>query len=257
MGEYIKRDWDSLQGTLKERVQRRLDLSRELTDEAVLTLIDEEVLAWSEKEYLMLEEKLELRRTLFYSIRKLDMLQELLEDPQITEIMVNGPRDIFVEKNGKLFRWEKRFSSRQKLEDVVQQIVSFANRSVSRASPIADARLEDGSRVNVVLDPVALNGPIITIRRFPEQPIRMSQLMEWGTVTGEAAFFLRTAVKAGYNIFVSGGTGSGKTTCLNALSEFIPIGERVITIEDNAELQLVTGESGYAGGQRREHGGRA
>lgn len=239
----MRRDWEELQRKLRERVQGRLDLSRELEDEEVLQLIDEEILAQSARGYLFLEEKLRLRRELFYGIRKLGLLQELLEDPEITEIMVNGPRDIFVEKNGSLTRWEKRFPSGRNLEDVAQQIVSFANRSVSKANPIADARLEDGSRVNIVLDPVALNGPIVTIRRFPKEPIRMSRLEEWGSVTRESSAFLRAAVEAGYNIFVSGGTGSGKTTFLNALSEFIPPGLRVITIEDNAELQLVTVEN--------------
>lgn len=234
----MRTDWEILQQTLKEKVQKRLDLSREQTDEEVLELIDEEVLAWSDREYLLLQEKVRIRKELFYTMRKLDLLQELLEDPEVTEIMVNGPEHIFVEKNGRLSRWEKHFSSKQKLEDVVQQIVSFSNRSVSKASPVADARLEDGSRVNIVLDPVALNGPVITIRRFPKEPIRMSQLVEWGSVTEEAVSFLRVAIEAGYNIFVSGGTGSGKTTFLNALSEFIPQEERIITIEDNAELQL-------------------
>lgn len=171
-------------------------------------------------------------------MRRLDMLQELIEDPDVTEVMVNGPRDIFVEKNGKLRKWERSFSSKEKLEDVVQQIVSYCNRSVSKASPIADARLADGSRVNIVLDPVALNGPVVTIRRFPKEPVRMQKLLEWGALSEEAAVFLQKVVKAGYNIFVSGGTGSGKTTVLNALSEYIPPDERVITIEDNAELQL-------------------
>lgn len=171
-------------------------------------------------------------------MRRLDMLQELIEDPDVTEIMVNGPRDIFIERSGRLTRWERSFSSKGKLEDVVQQIVSFCNRSVSKANPIADARLADGSRVNIVLDPVALNGPVVTIRRFPKEPVRMRQLLEWGSISAEAAAFLQQVVKAGYNIFVSGGTGSGKTTVLNALSEYIPSDERIITIEDNAELQL-------------------
>ena len=239
----MKGNWESLRQKLKEKIQKRLDLSRELTDEEVLELIDEEILAQSRQEYLLLEEKLCMRKEIFYAMRRLDLLQELMEDPEITEIMVNGPEAVFVERRGRLSRWDKSFSSRQKLEDVVQQIVSFSNRRVSKASPIADARLEDGSRVNVVLDPVALGGPAVTIRRFPEQPIRMEQLIAWEAVSREAAAFLRTAVEAGYNIFVSGGTGSGKTTFLNALSEFIPTGERVITIEDNAELQLFTVEN--------------
>lgn len=234
----MKRNWEELTRELRDHVQRRLDLSRELSDGEVQALIDEEIMQKSREGYLMLEERLRLQKELFNSMRRLDMLQELIEDPEVTEIMVNGPENIFVERGGRLTRWEKSFSSKGKLEDVVQQIVSFCNRSVSKASPIADARLADGSRVNIVLDPVALNGPVITIRRFPKEPVRMRQLLEWGSISEEAAAFLRKVVKAGYNIFVSGGTGSGKTTVLNALSEFIPADERIITIEDNAELQL-------------------
>lgn len=234
----MKEDWEKLRARLRSRVQDRLDLSRELTDEEVQALIDEEIMACSRSSYLLLEEKLRMQKELFHAMRRLDILQELIEDPEVTEIMVNGPDHIFVEKKGRLFRWERRFSSRTQLEDVVQQIVSFCNRSVTKASPIADARLADGSRVNIVLDPVALNGPVITIRRFPEEPVRIAQLVSWGSLTEEAVEFLKAAVQAGYNIFVSGGTGSGKTTFLNALSEFIPETARVITIEDNAELQL-------------------
>ncbi|MGN8801411.1 CpaF family protein [Candidatus Merdisoma sp. HCP28S3_D10] len=234
----MRKDWEALSRELQKRVQERLDLSREQSDQEVLALIDEEILKKSGERYLLLDEKLQLQKELFNSMRRLDMLQELIEDPDVTEIMVNGPRDIFVERGGRLTRWEGCFSSREKLEDVVQQMVSFCNRSISKASPIADARLADGSRVNIVLDPVALNGPVVTIRRFPKEPIRMRQLLEWGSISPEAVSFLQKAVQAGYNIFVSGGTGSGKTTALNALSEFIPMDERIITIEDNAELQL-------------------
>lgn len=234
----MRRNMEELSERLRKRVQERLDLSRELSDEEVQELIDEEILRFNRESYLLLEEKLRLRKELFHGMRRLDMLQELIEDPDVTEVMVNGPRDIFVEKNGKLRKWERSFSSKEKLEDVVQQIVSYCNRSVSKASPIADARLADGSRVNIVLDPVALNGPVVTIRRFPKEPVRMQKLLEWGALSEEAAVFLQKVVKAGYNIFVSGGTGSGKTTVLNALSEYIPPDERVITIEDNAELQL-------------------
>lgn len=234
----VKEDWEKLRARLRSRVQDRLDLSRELTDEEVQALIDEEIMACSRSSYLLLEEKLRMQKELFHAMRRLDILQELIEDPEVTEIMVNGPDHIFIEKKGRIFRWERRFSTRIQLEDVVQQIVSFCNRSVTKASPIADARLADGSRVNIVLDPVALNGPVITIRRFPEEPVRIAQLVSWGSLTEEAVEFLKAAVQAGYNIFVSGGTGSGKTTFLNALSEFIPETARVITIEDNAELQL-------------------
>ena len=234
----MRAGWEELRGKLRNRVQDRLDLSRELQDEEVRALIDEEILRQSRESYLLLEEKLQMQRELFNAMRRLDILQELIEDPEVTEIMVNGPEDIFIEKKGRLFRWNRKFSSRIQLEDVVQQIVSFCNRSVSRASPIADARLADGSRVNIVLDPIALNGPVVTIRRFPAEPVRIAQLTAWGSVTPEAVDFLKDAVRAGYNIFVSGGTGSGKTTFLNALSEFIPETARIITIEDNAELQL-------------------
>ena len=234
----MRKDWEELTRELRKRVQDRLDLSRELSDEEVQELIDREILKTSRESCLLLEEKLRLQKELFNSMRRLDMLQELIEDPDVTEIMVNGPRDIFIERSGRLTRWERSFSSKGKLEDVVQQIVSFCNRSVSKASPIADARLADGSRVNIVLDPVALNGPVVTIRRFPKEPVRMRQLLEWGSISTEAAAFLQQVVQAGYNIFVSGGTGSGKTTVLNALSEYIPPDERIITIEDNAELQL-------------------
>ncbi len=234
----MRKDWEALSREVQKRVQDRLDLSREQSDQEVLALIDEEILKKSGERYLLLDEKLQLQKELFNSMRRLDMLQELIEDPDVTEIMVNGPRDIFVERGGRLTRWERCFSSRGKLEDVVQQIVSFCNRSVSKACPIADARLADGSRVNIVLDPVALNGPVVTIRRFPKEPIRMRQLLEWGSVSPDAVSFLQKAVQAGYNIFVSGGTGSGKTTALNALSELSPPDERIITIEDNAELQL-------------------
>ena len=234
----MRKDWEKWSRELRKRVQEQLDLSRELSDEEVQELIDREILKTSREGYLLLEEKLRLQKELFNSMRRLDMLQELIEDPDVTEIMVNGPRDIFIERSGRLTRWERSFSSKGKLEDVVQQIVSFCNRSVSKANPIADARLADGSRVNIVLDPVALNGPVVTIRRFPKEPVRMRQLLEWGSISAEAAAFLQQVVKAGYNIFVSGGTGSGKTTVLNALSEYIPSDERIITIEDNAELQL-------------------
>ena len=166
-------------------------------------------------------------------------MQELTDDPKVTEIMINGYDHIFLERAGRLYRWDKKFESKEKLEDVIQQIVAKCNRTVNEASPIVDARLENGSRVNIVLQPVALNGPIVTIRRFPERPFLMDDLMGFGAINEEAVDFLRKLVIAGYNIFISGGTGSGKTTFLNALSDFIPKGERIITIEDSAELQIV------------------
>ena len=223
---------------LREQVLSRLDLSRELSDEEVQEIIDEVIVEGSRQSYVGLAEKKQLQKMLFDAMRRMDILQELMDDPEVTEVMINGPEHIFVERKGKLTRWDKRFSSRQKLEDLVQQIVSFSNRAVSKAHPIADARLPDGARVNVVLDPVALDGPVVTIRRFPRQPIGMEQLIEWGSVTQEAADFLKEAVAAGKNLFISGGTGSGKTTFLNALSQYIPGQERIITVEDNAELQI-------------------
>lgn len=179
-----------------------------------------------------------LRRELYNSVRKLDILQELLEDETITEIMVNGTDGIFLEREGEISRWEKGFQERGQIEDVVQQIAGRCDRIVNESIPIGDARLEDGARVNLVLPPVALNGPIITIRRFPRRAITIKELIAWGTISKEAADLLRQLVRAGYNFFISGGTGSGKTTFLNALSDFIPKGERIVTIEDNAELQI-------------------
>ncbi len=223
---------------LREQILLRLDLSRELSDEEVQDVIDDVIMESSREAYMGLAEKKQLQKMLFDTMRRLDILQELIDDPEVTEIMINGPERIFVERKGKLTEWDKHFSSKQRLEDMVQQIVSFSNRAVSKAHPIADARLPDGSRVNVVLDPVALDGPVVTIRRFPRDPITMDQLIEWGSVTAEAVEFLREAVRVGRNLFISGGTGSGKTTFLNALSQFIPEQERVITIEDNAELQI-------------------
>ena len=181
---------------------------------------------------------MEFGRDLFNAFRKLDILQELLEDESITEIMINGLENIFVEKKGEIYQYEKRFVSRKKLEDIAQQIASGCNRTVNEAEPIVDARLPDGSRVNLVLLPVALNGPIITIRKFPKEGITMKHLIAWGSISREAAEFLEMLVKAKHNMFISGGTGSGKTTFLNALSQFIPEDERIITIEDNAELRL-------------------
>ena len=209
----------------------------QLEDEELQEMIDAAVAGEAERSYLPLKSRLRLKKELFDSFRRLDILQDLVDDPDITEIMVNGKDHIFIEKKGRLSRWDKAFDSAEQLEDLIQQIVSRVNRTVNLSSPIADARLEDGSRVHVVLAPVAVDGPVLTIRKFPE-PVTMDKLIRLGSISREAAVFLRTAVRAGYNIFVSGGTGSGKTTFLNALSEFIPEDERVITIEDSAELQI-------------------
>lgn len=223
---------------LCDYVLQAVDLSHDMTDEELYDLIDESICARMKDEYISIAEKLRLRRDIFNSIRRLDILQELVEDENISEIMVNGENQIFIEQNGRVEQWGRSFSSRQKLEEVVQQIVAGANRIINESSPIVDARLSDGSRVNIVLPPVALEGPIITIRKFPEEALDMQKLIKLDSLTGEAAEFLRKLVVAGYNIFISGGTGSGKTTFLNALSNDIPKDERIITIEDSAELQI-------------------
>lgn len=223
---------------LYNRVLDRLDLTRDIGDEELTELIREVLKEEAGEEYVPLQQQIALSRQLFHSFRKLDILQELVEDESVTEIMVNGTEDIFLERNGRIFKSDKRFLSQSKLEDVIQQIVAGTNRYVNELSPIVDARLKDGSRVNVVLRPVALNGPIMTIRKFPKDKVTMEQLLAWNSISSEAAEFLKILVRAKYNIFVSGGTGAGKTTFLNAMSDFIPKDERIITIEDNAELQI-------------------
>lgn len=223
---------------LRRKLLKRIAVETDTNDGKILEIIDELIMKEGREAYISLQEKQRLRTELFNSIRRLDILQELLDDDTVTEIMVNGTEGIFIERMGRLSRWEKHFSTVEKLEDLVQQIVARCNRIVNESVPIADARLEGGARVNIVLPPVALNGPVITIRRFPNCPITMDQLIAWGTVSREAVGLLQKLVRSGYNIFISGGTGSGKTTFLNALSDDIPKGERIITIEDNAELQI-------------------
>ena len=215
---------------IRKNVLAQLDMTREQEEQELLAVIDEEICREAKERMIPLNWRRELRTQVFHSLRKLDVLQELLSQDDITEIMVNGADHIFYEKRGEILTWDKSFSSREKLEDIIQQMVGSHNRVVNQAEPIADTRLSDGSRVNVVLPPVALEGPVVSIRKFPKHPILMEQM-----IAGE---FLKTLVKAGYNIFISGGTGSGKTTFLNALSEFIPKPERIITIEDSAELQI-------------------
>lgn len=224
---------------LHERILEELDLTKEVEDEELTEIIHRVLSEAGEREYISLGERTALGKELFNAFRKLDLLQEFLEDEEISEIMINGTQSIFYEKEGRLYKSEKRFLSKEKLEDVIQQIVAGSNRLVNEASPIVDARLSDGSRVNVILAPVALNGPIVTIRKFPTESITMEQLIAWQSVSREVADFLAILVKAGYNIFISGGTGSGKTTFLNALSQYIPKDERIITIEDNAELRIL------------------
>ncbi len=223
---------------LRDVILERMDYSREMEDEDVLSLIDDIILEQEDSPIMPVRMKRKLREELFHTLRRLDVLQEFVEDPEITEIMINGPNHIFVERNGILQRQRQGFESEEKLRDVIQQIVAGCNRVVNEASPIVDARLVNGSRVNVVMDPVAINGPIVTIRRFPDKPIDMPELISKKSISAEVAEFLKTLVKAKYNIFISGGTGSGKTTFLNVLSGFIPKNERIITIEDSAELQL-------------------
>lgn len=221
-----------------DKVLAQIDMGHEMEDDELLELIHIVLHEAGEEKYLPLEEKIRLSKELFNAFRKLDILQDLIEDEDVTEIMINGTDNIFLEKGGRVYQSDKHFLSTGKLEDVIQQIVAGTNRYVNEASPIVDARLEDGSRVNVVLKPVALNGPIMTIRKFPNEKVTMEQLISWGSISHEAAEFLKMLVDAKYNIFVSGGTGAGKTTFLNALSDYIPKDERLITIEDNAELQI-------------------
>lgn len=223
---------------LYEQVMLRMDMTKETGEEElqeiIRCVIDEE----GRKEFLSLGEKIKISRELFNAFRRLDILQDLIEDDEITEIMVNGTENIFYEKKGKLYQTDRHFLSEERLNDVIQQIVGEANRYVNEASPIVDARLKDGSRVNVVLQPVAVNGPVMTIRKFPSDAVTMRQLIYMESLTKEAAAFLEKLVRSKYNIFVSGGTGAGKTTFLNAMTDFIPKDERIITIEDNAELQI-------------------
>lgn len=223
---------------LKKKLTERLQEGLNIGDQEVLEQIDQLLEESGRDNCLTVRDRERLRKELFFSVRRLDLLQELLEDPRITEIMVNGHNKIFVEKDGQVERWEKQFTSREKLEDVIQQIVGRCNRVVNENFPIVDARLADGARVNVVLPPVALDGAILTIRRFPERPVTMDQLLEWKSISPEAAEFLERLVRAGYSILIGGGTSTGKTTFLNVLSNYIPKGERLITIEDNAELQI-------------------
>ena len=223
---------------LRNQILSQLDMTRDVEDQEILNLIDDLVLKSGKDTPLTVREKDRLRRELFDSIRKLDILQELIDDDEVTEIMINGYKQIFVERGGIIQGYDRQFSTPEKLDDVIQQIVGRCNRVVNEQMPIVDARLENGARVNVVLKPVALDGPIISIRRFPDTPITMDDLITGGSITKEAADFLRNLVVSGYSIMIGGGTSSGKTTFLNALSCYIPASERVVTIEDNAELQI-------------------
>jgi len=229
---------DSLTREIRANVSCRVDLSRDVRDEDIRDAITESVLERSRSTYLSISQKQELINSVFNSMRRLDIIQPLLEDKYVNEIMINSPDEIFIERAGLVQRVDMRFESSERLENLIQNIVSKVNRVVNEASPIVDARLEDGSRVNVVLPPVALKGPTMTIRKFSEKPLTMKELTKTGTLNDEANLLLEQLVVAKYNIFISGGTGSGKTTFLNALSQYIPEHERIITIEDSAELQL-------------------
>ena len=234
-----KMDYQKMKKDLRRKVQERMGYEREYTDKEVEETIDEVLLGQERLRLYPVETRRQLRKELFDSLRRLDILQIFVEDSSVTEIMINGTEAIFIEREGCLQKLDVGFESPDKLQDVIQQIVAGCNRVVNEASPIVDARLKNGARVNIVMNPVALNGPIVTIRRFPDRPITMDKLIQNGSVTREVAALLKKLVQAKYNIFISGGTGSGKTTFLNVLSQFIPSEERVITIEDSAELQLL------------------
>lgn len=223
---------------IRKRIMSELDLSRDLSDDEVGRLIDRCILEETAGMRVPIKEKVRLKTELFNSLRRLDILTEYLEDENISEIMINGYRDIFLERGGRLERANRVFESEEKLMSVIQQIVAGCNRRINDANPIVDARLEDGSRVNIVMQPVSLTGPVVTVRRFPSKPFDMEKLIALGAIDRPVAHILELLVRAGYNMFISGGTGSGKTTFLNALSGFIPRDERVITIEDSAELQI-------------------
>lgn len=230
----MKEVFNEIQGIVRNKV----DMTREMSEEEIGQIIDETILELSSKHHMTLKEKEQAATEIFNSIKRLDILQELIEDDAITEVMINGPGNIFYEKGGRIYQWEKKFVDENRLYDIAQQIAAKSNRIVNESVPILDTRLNNGSRVNIVLPPVALDGPVITIRKFYQSPITIQKLIQMGSITEEAAFFLEMAVRAKYNIFISGGTGSGKTTFLNALSNYIPSDERVITIEDSAELQI-------------------
>lgn len=222
---------------IKKQIFERYDLNKmdnDSLEEAIKQLVVDEV----RDEYITIEERIDITERVFDSIRGLGILDSIMKDEQITEVMINGPKDIFVEKAGTLYKLEQEFDDERQLEDIVQKIVGQAGREVNQANPIVDTRLPDGSRVNVVLPPISLNGATVTIRKFSKTPMTIQQLLKYGSITEEVAHVLELLVKAKYNIFIAGGTGSGKTTFLNAVSHFIPHDERVITIEDSAELQI-------------------
>lgn len=234
-----KMNYTDCKKELRKKIQQRIGYTKDYTDEEVEDMIDEVFLEEKSMVIFPIEERRRMKKELFDSLRRLDILQMYVEDSTVTEIMINGLEHIFIEQSGRLSELDVKFESMEKLNDVIQQIVAGCNRVVNEANPIVDARLANGSRVNIVMNPVALNGPIVTIRRFPDKPITMEQLILYESISVEASGFLQKLVRSGYNIFISGGTGSGKTTFLNVLSDYIPSDQRVITIEDSAELQLL------------------
>ena len=229
---------DNLEEVVRREVMDAIDLSIDVSDEEIRRLIREQIIRKGKEISISLEERSQIETHVFNSLRKLDVLEDLLSDEEITEIMINGPDNIFIEKSGKVFKSKEKFSSEEKLNDIIQSIVANSNKIVNESNPIVDTRLEDGSRVNIVLKPAAVDYSILSIRKFPKEQMTMDRLRGYGAIEDEQIEFLRKLVISGYNIFVSGGTGSGKTSFLNALAEFIPADERVITIEDSAELQL-------------------
>lgn len=227
-----------IKNEMKQRILAELDMSQEIDDMEVRRLVDQCIMEYKGTTELPLPARIKLRKELFNTVRRMDVLSEFLEDESVTEIMINGYDNIFIERSGRIYKVDQTFENEDRLASIIQQIVAGCNRIVNEAVPIVDARLADGSRVNVVLPPISLNGPTMTIRKFPKEKMTMERLIEVGALSEDAAEFLERLVKARYNIFVSGGTGAGKTTFLNALSDYIPQQERVITIEDSAELQL-------------------
>lgn len=239
-GQQERPNLHELSVRIRHQVRGQLEWEQSITDEELERKIEQCLFSSSEVSMMSASEMRQVVKRVYHSFRGLDVLQPLVDDPAVTEIMINGPEEIFIERKGLMLQSEIRFESADKLEDVIQAIVGQVNRVVNESTPIVDARLADGSRVHVVLPPIALKGPTVTIRKFPERPMTMEDLVQWGALHAEAAMLLKQLVKAKYNIFISGGTGSGKTTFLNALSQYIPADERVITIEDAAELQIVT-----------------
>lgn len=230
---------DEISEKVRKQVLSDIDVSRDLEDEEIWDIISRVASEEVKQKSISLRDRIELEKRVFDSLKRLDVLQELIDDTEVTEIMVNGPDSIFYEKNGCIQQYDGRFSSEEKMQDIIQQIVGKHNRVVNQSSPIVDTRLVDGSRVNIVLFPISLGGSAISIRKFPKEPYNMEKLIAIGSVSKEVSEMLKLLVKAKYSIFISGGTGSGKTTFLNALSQYIPEDERIITIEDSAELQLL------------------